>query len=712
MLEITKISMKNFFSFGNAPQVIELDLNEIILVLGQNNDASNEDDAGERRNGVGKSALIQGIVFALYGKSIGNDIKIPNLVNKTNQKHCEVGVDFKKDGTSYRVERGRNPTYFNFTTLNEKGEVIEDSSRGEKKDTQEDLEEILGISQLLFEYIVVMNANVEPFLGLPAQKQRDMVEELLGITQLTEKAERLKEMCKENVKHHQRLKFENETISESNARIEKSIEALQKQAEEFDNLKNKRIDSLKEQLNDFNGVDFDELLDLAREMETNIQRNKDRDRLSREFEELAVKCEAYDQTLAHKKQGILSKIEEMQSIDIGKEIEKHEYIEVLAENRRKRWELTTTKSRNSNRIKELNADIDKNAVLLGIETEKLATLEDNKCPLCKNNIECEDTSIKDHILDSISLLEAAIVASANECDSLTTENNSIVIVPDEMNPETFYPTISDAKLHEHKLNELMIQADIQETNIYINDLLECSDKLEATPVIEVINTLSTLEVNTLKMNRDNINTSITRELSTVNQFWSQIDTLKETSIKVVDWSEYNEVVRLAEHQDFLVKLLMNKDSFIRKRIIDQNILYLNSRLEYYIEKVGSQHQVEFMNDLSVNINLRERSYDFKQLSRGERTRVVIALNMAFRDVHEVTNSPINILCCDELVDNGLDSSGIEMVWNIFKEFCQENNKTVLLISHREELHSKAKNILLVTKEDEFSSMEFIDPSAL
>lgn len=703
--------MKNFFSFGNAPQVIELDWNEIILVLGQNNDASKEDDAGERRNGVGKSALIQGIVFALYGKSIGNDIKIPNLVNKTNQKHCEVEVEFKKDGVSYRVERGRNPTYFNFLTLNEKGESIDDS-RGEKKDTQEDLEEILGISQLLFEYIVVMNANVEPFLGLGAQKQRDMVEELLGITQLTEKAERLKEMCKENVKLHQRLKFENDTITESNSRIEKSIEALQKQAEDFDYQKNIRIDNLKKQLKDFDGVDFDELLVAAAKMEADIQKNKDRERLVNEFNDLAVKCENYDNVLAQKKAGIIAEIKKLQSIDIAVEIENHQHIKILNENRVKMWELTATKKRNDNRIKELNADIDKNAVLLGIETEKLSSLDENKCPLCKNNIACEDTSIKEQILESISLLEAAIVASANECDRLTSENESMVIPQDEMNPETFYPSISDAKLHEHKLNELIRQSEIQEENIYVNDLLACSDKLEASPVIEVVNTLSTFEVNTLKMNRDNINTSILREMETVNQFWSQIETLKETSIKTVDWTEYNDVVRLAEHQDFLVKLLMNKDSFIRKRIIDQNILYLNSRLEHYIEKVGSQHQVEFMNDLSVSINLRERTYDFKQLSRGERTRVVIALNMAFRDVHEVTNSPINILCCDELVDNGLDSSGIEMVWNIFKEFCQEKDKTVLLISHREELHNKAKNILLVTKEDDFSSMEFVDPSAL
>ena len=66
MLTIKSISMRNFFSFGNAPQVVDLDSTDISLVLGQNNDVllDGADNAG-RRNGVGKSAIIQGIVFGL-----------------------------------------------------------------------------------------------------------------------------------------------------------------------------------------------------------------------------------------------------------------------------------------------------------------------------------------------------------------------------------------------------------------------------------------------------------------------------------------------------------------------------------------------------------------------------------------------------------------------------------------------------------------------
>ena len=61
----------------------------------------------------------------------------------------------------------------------------------------------------------------------------------------------------------------------------------------------------------------------------------------------------------------------------------------------------------------------------------------------------------------------------------------------------------------------------------------------------------------------------------------------------VDWIPVNELTNLKDHQEFLLKLLTNKDSFIRKKIIEQNLSYLNNRLTYYLDKLGLPHQVEF-----------------------------------------------------------------------------------------------------------------------
>ena len=54
------------------------------------------------------------------------------------------------------------------------------------------------------------------------------------------------------------------------------------------------------------------------------------------------------------------------------------------------------------------------------------------------------------------------------------------------------------------------------------------------------------------------------------------------------------------HKSFNIKLLTDKVGMDRK-IIDQNLSYLNNRLDYYLEKIGLPHTVEFQNDLDVKI---------------------------------------------------------------------------------------------------------------
>ena len=164
--------------------------------------------------------------------------------------------------------------------------------------------------------------------------------------------------------------------------------------------------------------------------------------------------------------------------------------------------------------------------------------------------------------------------------------------------------------------------------------------------------------------------------------------------------------KLATHQDFLVKLLLNKDSYVRKRIIEQNITFLNSRLQFYIEQCDSEHFVKFMNDLSVEITLNDQSYDYKQLSRGERTRVNVALSLAFRDTYESLYQGINLIMIDEMIDVGLDPSGITRMWTIFADLAVIQRKNVFVISHKEELLSKTDNILKIVKEDGFSTIEY------
>ena len=220
------------------------------------------------------------------------------------------------------------------------------------------------------------------------------------------------------------------------------------------------------------------------------------------------------------------------------------------------------------------------------------------------------------------------------------------------------------------------------------------------------------EALTHRNNVDNLIQSITDKNEEENPYIEQIESMKESGIQEISWDTINGLTSLKEHQEFLYKLLTSKDSFIRRRIIDQNIAYLNHRLAHYLNAIGLPHDVKFNSDLSVEITEYGRDLDFDNLSRGERNRLILSLSWAFRDIYESLNHPMNFLCIDELIDSGLDGVGVENALGILKKMSREQHKNIFLISHREELSGRVNDVLYVIKEGGFTSYntdtEYID----
>ena len=198
---------------------------------------------------------------------------------------------------------------------------------------------------------------------------------------------------------------------------------------------------------------------------------------------------------------------------------------------------------------------------------------------------------------------------------------------------------------------------------------------------------------------------MSRAKSEVDPYQEQIDELNNSAIQEIDWNTVNDLTSLKEHQDFMLKLLTNKDSFIRKKIIDQNLAYLNNRLTNYLDKLGLPHSVVFQNDLTVEITQLGQDLDFDNLSRGERNRLILGMSFAFRDVWESLYQNINLLFIDELIDSGMDTSGVENSLSILKKMGRERQKNVYLISHKDELVGRVTHVLKVIKENGFTSYE-------
>ena len=210
-------------SVGNVTQAVDFNKEQLTLVLGENLDQGG-DDTGSR-NGTGKTTIINALSYALYGQALTN-IKRNNLINKTNSKGMLVTLNFEKAGNKYRIERGRSPNVLKFYINDHEQKENIDESQGDSRQTQKEIDGLLDMSHDMFKHIVALNTYTEPFLSMRANDQRAVIEQLLGITILTEKADMLKEKVKQTKDGITEATLKINTIEASNKKIQQSIETL------------------------------------------------------------------------------------------------------------------------------------------------------------------------------------------------------------------------------------------------------------------------------------------------------------------------------------------------------------------------------------------------------------------------------------------------------------------------------------------------------
>ena len=579
MIHIRNLTLRNFMSVGNATQAIDFNRQDLTLVLGENLDLGGDGS----RNGTGKTTIINALSYALYGQALTN-IRRDNLINKTNGKNMLVSLDLHVNGRDYRIERGRKPNVLRFYVNNEE-QTATDDAQGDSRETQDAIETMLGMTHDMFRHVLALNTYTEPFLSLKANDQRVIIEQLLGITQLSERADRIKELNRTTREATQQEEFRIRAVQEANVRIAEQITALEKRRD----------------------------LWLRRQQED---------------------CE-----------GFSSAISALEHIDIDAEVQAHRDLEAYHAQKKQidehqRW---------IRQIDQDNSKLEKDSARLQRDID---ALQEHRCHACGQELH---DSKQDEILaeKQRNLQEIALQLLANQTQR--EEHAGKIRDLGELGsaPTVFYDDIEQALNHRNSLEALR---------------------------------------------RDLANRS-----AETDPYTEQISDMNHQALQEISYDRLNELTRLHEHQDFLLKLLTNKDSFVRKKIIDQNLSYLNSRLTYYLDRIGLPHQVMFQNDLSVEITELGRDLDFDNLSRGERNRLILSMSWAFRDVWESLYSPINVLFIDELIDSGMDTAGMESSLALLKKMSRERNKSVWLVSHRDELAGRVENILRVVKENGFTS---------
>jgi DNA repair exonuclease SbcCD ATPase subunit len=579
MILLKNITLRNFLSIGAVTQAVNFDSKELTLILGENLDLGGDG----ARNGTGKTTLIQGLSYVLFGTPI-NQIRKDNLINRTNAKGMMVTLEFSCNGIDYKIERGRKPNVLKFYVNNQEEECVNDA-QGENKETQEHIERAIGMTPDMFKHIVALNTYSEPFLAMKANDQRNIIEQLLGITLLSEKADLIKEQIKNTKDKITEEEYKVKAIEEANKRIQEQIENLKRRAKLWDTKHDEDLKKLTEDLEELQKLDIEVELQGHKDLATYNQRKKDH-------------------------------------ADIDKAIAREE------------------------------ADVEREEKALKKAKKELATIEEHKCHTCGQEIH-DDQHKKLQKEKEKFVKETEQNIETLNISLATYHKAKVELGPIGKQPKLYYDTEQEAFQHRSAVDSLVKNIDEKQKDL--------------------------------------------------NPYTDQITEMENQALQVVDFNSINKYNRVLEHQKFLLDLLTSKDSFVRKKIIDQNLSYLNARLTHYLDRIGLPHQVIFLNDLSVEITEYGRELDFDNLSRGERNRLILGLSFAFRDVWESLYSPINTLFIDELIDSGMDSIGVENSMAILKDMSRNRNKSVWLVSHREELAGRVPSVLRVVKENGFTT---------
>jgi DNA repair exonuclease SbcCD ATPase subunit len=233
MITFKTVTWKNFLSTGNHPTTVSLDSDSTTLIIGT--------------NGAGKSTILDALTFSLYGKSF-RKINKGQLINTTNEKNCLVEIEFSVNSIDWKVERGIKPNIFK---IYRDGEELDQNASA--IDQQKWLEQnVLKMNYKSFTQIVILgSSSFVPFMQLPTNSRREVVEDLLDIKIFSSMNEIVKSrlrLIKDDIKT---LELKKDNLKDKVEMQKNFIQQIEDQSKGDIDSKNDSINNLMDEMSDY-----------------------------------------------------------------------------------------------------------------------------------------------------------------------------------------------------------------------------------------------------------------------------------------------------------------------------------------------------------------------------------------------------------------------------------------------------------------------------
>lgn len=729
MIKFNSIKVRNFKSFGNKDTTMPLDDTGTTLILGNNEDIG---EKGNSRNGVGKSSILSAIVYALYNKDL-DKLKPDELINLRNGKNMRVELDFTVKDEPFKIIRGRKPNILEFyhgdTSL----------TRDSMKNTDQEILNVIGIDCDVFLSVFFLNPFKETFMSMSPASQRNFMESVLSLDTLAKRADSLKALKKELSVDLKLAQKDLDNAVLLREREEAQRKSLIAKADDFERKRNEAIEELTLAKEECQDIDFDGLIKRAEEIkpddslermnaliEKQNQLSRERDAIIRRIEMINTQLEKAAMWEKEHESKLSSLEEQLASMPSIADVELRDSIDmqVLAyENKLLgiQDEMRKTRETEIPSLERKQSELE----------EEFSSLEAGTCPYCSQRHTNDDrmSAIADEFDDIASRMtklealqkqrEESFMKTTKELEGLKEQKPDIDKSITVRDVETLERRIVEAQQMEnpHSGTGDVDDADKDRIDDIIKDTTKLDEmiaSLKADNAVyektqqaikkEIEDCVGTWDIEELKeMKREcvSLDTLIDDKKKEENPYTDQVNELPPlTSIDEYD-EALEDIIKKEKHCSYLVKLLTDPKSFIRKNIVDQYVPFLNKKINEYTKFLDLPHVSEINADMTVDIEYMGKSVSYFTLSRGERLRVDVATAMAFRDLLRTMGTGINLLLVDEVLDSALDAHGTRKTFDFIRQFASNT----LLISHREEFHTMVDKVVTINKRNGFSIID-------
>lgn len=702
---ISKITLKNFFRYGNNEQTLDMSGNGITGVTGL--------------NGYGKSScIIDSLLFAFYGKYRTDTID--GIVNRYIGKDCKVGVEFIVNNENYKIIRYRKHTTHNNNIYLFKGD--KDISGHTASETNNLIVDLIKMPYIAFINSCIFSTELySAFLANKVSERLVVFENILSLKEATTIYTETKAVIKEINNNLIEINAKKAAIEAEANTLSNTINTYSSNAKskllsmkvEKDNL-TKQIEEINKKIEELSIINVNnERIKLGN---TSLKEEylKQIKKLKIELDELSVSIPVDEERVIEKYKNI--NFEENKI----KELKYKEDSEIL-KTRENGYKLSLS---NQETLKNKINELDKNISILIKEkaknANKIVELQKQICPFCGQHLSSERAEAeKEKASKRLAEIELDLTELKKELEqnnlSLNEERENYNFLISNYNRikenlDTNFIPNTDLIMEQYnsalkKLEEIQkqnasntIRKDEIEKEIF--SLKEKADKLETTNYTEEeLNSISSKIEENKKLIQDyekqisaiNASVSTVYDKSYIDDLKNKLE-IKNNEVKSVA-SEIDKINDELTHYNFLADCFSNKSGGFKKYFIGEMIDLFNTKINQYLPFFFTEDvKIEFDKDLNDKITMDGYVVDFNSFSQGQRQRAELAINFALFSVARVFFSNDNNLLIMDEMDKGLDKYGLKAMLNLLNGF--DKQLRIFIVSHNplleEEITSKIK----------------------